>query len=282
MPELQLPDAFEWVRYPWGEALRCRALTSMADHRFTTRQPVLSHGPLAPGDGWHRVALSMGISARAIVRLHQVHGTDVVAIRRDDDLPSESAGWGTADIAVTDRPDVALSVRVADCVPILMADPRTGAVAAIHAGWRGIAAGAAEAAVEALKSGFSVRPQDLVAAIGPSIGPCCYRVGADVRDAFAASGRWGGVLDAWFSSQPMAVALQGIPGIEPAASDGRGAAFLDTWRANADQLHRAGVPVAQVHASRLCTSCHRDVFHSYRVDGERAGRMIGVIRAARR
>jgi hypothetical protein len=90
------------------------------------------------------------------------------------------------------------------------------------------------------------------------------------------------VLDAWFSSQPMAVALQGIPGIEPAASDGRGAAFLDTWRANADQLHRAGVPAAQVHASRLCTSCHRDVFHSYRVDGERAGRMIGVIRAARR
>jgi hypothetical protein len=224
----------------------------------------------------------MGISARAIVRLHQVHGTDVVTIRKDDDLPSEPAGWGTADIAVTDRPDVALSIRVADCVPILIADPRTGAVAAIHAGWRGTAAGAAEVAVEALGSGFGARPQDLVAAVGPSIGPCCYRVGADVRDVFAASGRREGLLDTWFSSQPMAVALQGIPGADPATSGGRSAAFLDTWRANADQLHRAGVPAAQVHASRLCTSCHRDVFHSYRVDGERAGRMIGVIRARRR
>jgi hypothetical protein len=252
----------------------------MADHCFTTRQPALSHGPLAPGDGWHRVALSMGVSPRAIVRLHQAHGTDVVSIRRDDDLPPGSAEWGTADIAVTDRPDVALSVRVADCVPILMADPRTGAVAAIHAGWRGIAAGAAAVAVEALGSGFGARPRDLVAAIGPSIGPCCYRVGDDVRDAFAASGGWEGLLDAWFSSQPVAVALQGIPGIDPAASGGRNAAFLDTWRATADQLHRAGVPAAHVHASRLCTSCHRDVFHSYRVDGERAGRMIGIIRSS--
>jgi hypothetical protein len=282
MPELQLTDAFEWVRYPWGDALRCRALTPVADHCFTTRQPALSQGPLAPGDGWHRVALSMGMSPRAIVRLHQVHGTDVATIRRDDVLPSESARWGAADITVTDRSDVALSVGVADCVPILMADPRTGAVAAIHAGWRGTAAGAVEAAVEALGSAFGARPQDLVAAIGPSIGPCCYRVGANVRDVFAASGRWEGLLDAWFSQQPTAVALRGIPGVDPAASGGRHAAFLNTWLANADQLQKAGVPAAQVHVSGFCTSCYRDVFHSYRVDGERAGRMIGVMRARRR
>jgi YfiH family protein len=282
MPELQLPDPFEWVRYPWGQALRCRAMTAVADHCFTTRQPALAHGPLAPGDGWHRVALSMGVSPRAIVRLHQVHGTGLVTIRRGDDLPPESAGWGTADIAVSDRPDVALSVRVADCVPILMADPRTGAVAAIHAGWRGIAAGAAQVGVAALTSGFGARPQDLLAAIGPSIGPCCYRVGADVRDAFSASGRWDGLLDAWFSPQPTAVALRGVPGRDPVDDAGRSTAFLDTWEANADQLRRAGVPAAQVHASRVCTSCHRNLFHSYRVDGERAGRMIGVILAAKR
>jgi hypothetical protein len=229
------------------------------------------------------MALSMGITPRAIVRLRQVHGTDVVTIRREDELAASAPEWGAADISVTDHPGLALSVRVADCVPILLADSRTGAVAAVHAGWRGTAAGAAGAAVEALVSAFGARPEELVAAIGPSIGPCCCRVGSDVRDTFAASGRWGAeLLDAWFSAQPAEVALQGIPGADPAASGQRGTAFLDTWRANADQLQRVGVTAVHVHVSRLCTSCHRDVFHSYRVDGEGAGRMIGIIRSSSR
>jgi YfiH family protein len=211
-----------------------------------------------------------------------VHGTDVVTLRKEESLPPDPSGWGTADIAVTDRPDVALSIRVADCVPILIADAHSSAVAAVHAGWRGTAAGVAAVAVEALGSAFGSRPQDLVAAIGPSIGPCCYRVGQDVRAVFQAAGTWDRSLGAWFSAAPAAEALHGVPGSDPAASGGGPALFLDTWTASADQLRAAGVPASQIHVSRACTSCHRDIFHSFRVDGERAGRMVGVIRARRR
>jgi YfiH family protein len=280
MPEVRVPDAFEWVAYPWGPALQCRPLAALADHCFTTRVPVLTRGPLAPGDGWHQVARSMAVEPGAVLRLRQVHGTGVVLVRRHEAAPVVGADRPVGDIAVSDHPGVALSVAVADCVPILLADPKTGAVAAVHAGWRGTAAGAAMAAVEALVSRFGADPSGMVAAIGPSIGPCCYRVGADVRDVFEADGRWRGALDAWFSARPTLTALCGIPGSDPAASGGRPSMFLDTWAANAGELRLAGVPQAQIHVVRLCTSCHRDLFHSYRVDGARAGRMIGVIKSS--
>ncbi len=278
MPEVPLPDAFEWARYPWGPAIRCRPLAAVADHCFTTRAPVLGTGPPTPGDGWHRVAFSMGVPARSVVRLRQVHGTRVVSLQRQQAFPPAAPDWDVADIAASDAAALALCVKVADCVPILLADRRLGAVAAVHAGWRGTAAGASQAAVEALADGFGAAPADIVAAIGPSIGPCCYRVGPDVRAAFESAGRWGGSLSAWFSDVPTAEARRGVPGTDPAASGGA-SGFLDTWTANTDQLRAAGVPPSQIHVSRLCTSCYRETFHSYRVDGERAGRMIGVIRA---
>ena len=278
MPEVPLPDDFEWVRYPWGPAIRCRALAGVAGHCFTTRAPVLGTGPLTPGDGWHRVALAMGIPAPSIVRLRQVHGTRVVSLARHQAFPPEAPDWNVGDIAASDHPGVAVCVKVADCVPILLADRRSGCVAAVHAGWRGTAAGAARVAVEALGEHFGAKPGDLLAAIGPSIGPCCYRVGQDVRAAFEAAGTHTGSLDAWFSRTPATKALCGVPGTDPAASGGGPALFLDTWAANADQLRSAGVPASQIHVLRACVSCHRDTFHSYRVDGERAGRMVGIIK----
>ena len=278
MPEVFLPDAFEWARYAWGPAIRCRALEAVADHCFTTRAPVLGPGPLSAGDGWHHVALAMRVPPHSIVRLRQVHGTRVVTVSRGREFPPGDPDWNVADIAVTDDPSVALCAKVADCVPILLADARTGAVAAVHAGWRGTAAGAVRSAVEALGEQFGSAPEDIVAAIGPSIGPCCYRVGQDVRTAFEAAGTWKGMLDAWFSATPASEPIHGVPGTDPTASGNGSAVFLNTWAANADQLRAAGVPAHQIHVSRACTSCYRETFHSYRVDGERAGRMIGVIR----
>ena len=282
MPEIPLPDAFLWTRYPWGLALRCRALDGTADHCFTTREPALGAGPIAPGDGWHRVALAMGVPAHSIVRMRQVHGTRVVSLPEGRAFPAEAPDWNVGDIAATDDPGVALAVKVADCVPILLADVRRGTVAVVHAGWRGTAAGAARSAVGALCEQFGASPGDLVAAIGPSIGPCCYRVGQDVRAAYEAAGTQARSLDAWFSPSPAVAPLHGLPGTDPSVSGAGPALFLDTWTANADQLRGAGVPASQIHVSRICTSCYRDAFHSYRVDGDRAGRMIGVIRAKRR
>ena len=281
MPEVPLPDVFEWRQYPWGPAIRCRALHGFAEHCFTTRAPDLGTGPLTPGDGWHRVALAMGVPAGALVRLRQVHGTHAVTVRRHQPFPPPAPDWNVGDIAASDDPGVAICVKVADCVPMLLADTRTGSVAAVHAGWRGTAGGAVRRAVEALTEQFGAAPADLVAAIGPSIGPCCYRVGQDVRAAFEAAGASAADLGAWFSDTPGSGALRGVPGSDPAASGGGPALFLDTWAANSDQLRGAGVPASRIHVSRACTSCHRDVFHSYRVDGERAGRMIGVVRSRR-
>ncbi len=99
--------------------------------------------------------------------------------------PSEHAP--EADGVMTDEHGVALVVQVADCVPLLMADPRTGAVAAVHAGWRGTAANIAAAAVRRLQQQYGCRPEDLVAAIGPCIGACCYQVGPEVREAFTSA-----------------------------------------------------------------------------------------------
>lgn len=266
-------DDFEWIRTPWGSALRCRALQAHADHLFTTRQPSLPADTLAPGDGWHRLALAFGLPVAHLVRLRQVHGTSVVVVRSSQAL---SAEWGSADAAITDHRQAALCVKVADCVPVLLADARTGAIGAVHAGWRGSASGAVVAALEAMGAAFGSRPADVVAAVGPSIGPCCYRVGPDVSDVFASDPRWTGLVDRWFSPAPVATPVHGVPG--PPPSPDVPSRFLDTWRANADQLAAAGVPAPAIHVARLCTSCHRDVFHSYRVDGPRAGRMVGVIR----
>jgi hypothetical protein len=149
-----------------------------------------------------------------------------------------------------------------------MADRHRGVVAAVHAGWRGTAARAAVAALESLEHEFGTKPADIVAAIGPSIGPCCYEVGTELVDAFAAAGHERYLIDRWF--------------LAPAPSRGsheRPRLRLDVAGANRDQLLLAGVPDEQIHTSGLCTAMHLDVLTSYRAEKEDAGRLAGVIRA---
>lgn len=186
--------------------------------------------------------------------------------------------WGAADAVVTDNSAIALSVKVADCVPVLIGDRTTGAAAAVHAGWRGAVSGVISAAVRELESAFRSKPADLVAAIGPSIGPCCYRVGPELQDLFLGTGDAGGGVEPWFTPLPPAPAQRGVPGSEPVSPDGRPPLWLNMWSVVLDQLGASGLEPDNVHVSRLCTSCGRDVFHSYRVDGPAAGRMVGVIR----
>src|SRR5689334_4541442 len=135
-----VPSDFYWTQQPWGAALRCRPLAPIAQHLFTTRQLEL------PSDAaWNSLAQTIGVSVAAVVSLNQVHGRDVIVV--DAAVPSERP---RADAMVSDAPEVALVVRAADCVPLLMGDRRTGAVGAVHAGWRGTAARVAVAAVDAM------------------------------------------------------------------------------------------------------------------------------------
>jgi len=243
---------------PWGPALRCGPLAVSAAHLFTTRQLELS------SDDQYRV-LAAGVGATDVATLTQVHGRRVIVIRRGERLPEARP---EADVLISDSPDVALVVRAADCVPLLLADRVRGVVAAVHAGWRGTAARAAVAAVEALAHEFGSQPGDLVAAIGPRIGACCYEVGTELVDAFAAAGHERYLIDRWFAAPPPARGSQERPRLR-----------LDVPRANVDQLILAGVPEEQVYDCGLCTAMHLDVLTSYRAEKDKAGRLAGVIRA---
>jgi YfiH family protein len=256
-----IPDTFRWTEESWGAALRCAPLEPLAAHLFTTRQLALS-----ADEQWAELAAAVNVDPSNVLRLKQVHGAQVVVVRRGDPRPVRPE----ADALVSDDPQAALVVLAADCVPLLMADSRSGAVAAVHAGWRGTAAGVAIAALESLTREFGTRPEDVTVAIGPAIGPCCYEVGTELVDAFAAAGHARHLIDRWFLAPP------------PRRGDAprtRNKLHLDVPGANRDQLILAGVAEERIFAAGVCTAMHLDVLTSYRVEKDAAVRLAGVIRA---
>ena len=240
-----------WTQEPWGRALRCLALP--APHLYTSKDLELRDDQ---GE-WHAVADSLGVPLERLLLVRQVHGT-AVAVRRK----GAAGAWARpeADILVTDDPRVAIGVRVADCAPILLYDPRRHAAGAVHAGWRGAASRAAHAAVSAMAREFGTAPGDLIVAIGPCLDACCGEVGPDVVDAFGSGGASDADLVRWFA---------------PGAGD---RSFLDLPGANRDQLIAAGIQPASIFTSGLCTRTHRARVHSYRADRHAAGRLLGAIR----
>jgi YfiH family protein len=166
-----------------------------------------------------------------------------------------AGGWtgclGEADGLITDRPGAYLSIRTADCIPILLADERLRVVAALHAGWRGTVQAIAAAAVETLRHGFGSRPEDLIAAIGPGICANCYEAGPEVAAQF---GRW-----------------------FPERADLNSRTQVDIGEANRRQLIAAGLVTARVFAGAPCTFCHAGEFHSWRRDHVRTGRLVSAI-----
>ena len=246
---------FVWVQESWGTALRCGPLSNLSPHFFSTVELSLdgADNPAA----WGLVADALGIAASGLVRMRQVHGAAIYEARSGTTVSAVYEQWPEADIAIASDPSFGLIVRTADCVPILLADSRTGAVAGVHAGWRGTAAGAVIAAVRALEWEYGVHPANLVAAVGPSIGKCCYEVGGELADDFADHPD----SPRWFDTRT-------------------GRPRLNLWQATRDQLERAGVPSRNIHVCELCTADHPQLFHSYRRDGARAGRLVAAIRSA--
>jgi len=240
---------------------------------ITTRIWALGAGENSNGDhAWAEVAAALD---RPIVRVHQVHGADFL-IRRAEDAPLTARP--DADIIVSNDPAVAIAIQTADCVPILIADRRTGAVAAAHAGWRGLASGVPRVTVEALAREFGSRPGDLVAAAGPSIGACCYEVGPEVRQRFEEAGWPESTTSRWFfeRAQPTIAnpSMAGLP-----AEPRRGHWYFDSGRAASDQLEAAGVRRDQILVAALCTASHPLALCSYRRDGAGTGRIAAAIRA---
>jgi YfiH family protein len=181
------------------------------------------------------------------------------------------------DASVTNRPGLLLAVQTADCVPILIVDPKKRAVAATHAGWKGTLSRIAEKAVGRLRLEFGSKPADLLAALGPSIGPCCYEVGAEFVTKFTAQfADASGYFDEprtgeepnplqWLSMMP--------PGHQPPPRN----VHLDLPKANRAQLLAAGLRPQNIFASGFCTACRTDLFFSHRREGALSGRLLSVV-----
>jgi YfiH family protein len=195
------------------------------DHGFGTRT--------SPPPGW------------PIATVKQIHSADVI------DAAGFTGERGSADALVSNTPGLAMGVRTADCLPILLVDLAHHAVAAVHAGWRGAAAGIAERTISRLHELYGTNPEQLRAAIGPGIGKCCFEVGPEVARQFS---RWRPELAAAEAKQ-----------------------FLDLVDINHRQLEEAGVRSENIAASALCTMDRTDILYSFRKEKESAGRMLAWI-----
>jgi len=192
------------------------------------------------------------------MRVKQVHGNSVRVLKRGEVSAAAHEQRPDGDAIVSNEPGLALAVMVADCTPILIVDPERGAAAAVHAGWRGTCARIAPAAVEAMQREFGSDPAGMIVAIGPSVGPEDYEVGESLIDDFLAAGHAKADVERWF------IAMSPRP-------------HLDLWAANRDQLIAAGLRPETIYLCGLSTVSHPDIFDSYRVAGEHAGRMAGII-----
>lgn len=237
------------------------ALLAAFPHGFTTRRGGASSPPFASlnlggavGDeaaaveaNWRTLGQATGLQ---FARVRQVHG-DRVLVARAPSPPVEEA-----DAVLSTRPGLAAAVAVADCVPLLIGDPRSGAVAAVHAGWRGTLARVAARAVDALGREVGANPGDLLVAIGPAIGPCCYDVSPDLAQVFRSD--------------------LGARVAEPRA----GASRVDLWLANELVLRQAGVGRERIEVLGRCTSCEPEAFFSHRRERGKTGRQVGFIAPA--
>ncbi len=234
-------------------------------HAIFTRHGGVSPEPYASlnmsvstGDGRDHVRRNVALAFGALGRdptskadLWQVHSARVVVA---DEPNGPRDHLGQADALITDRPDVTLLLRFADCLPILLYDPRRRAVGVVHAGWRGSLKKVVTVAVEAMTERYGSRPADMVAGIGPAVGPCHYAVGPEVVEQTRAA--FNGAADGLLLPR-------------------NGGYHLDLWAANRVALEQAGVE--QIEVAELCTVCHSEDFFSHRATGGVTGRFGGLI-----
>lgn len=292
----------------WLECARLARLPWLL-HAFSTRSGGVSQAPAAGLNlGFiqsdrrsfveqNRKLFFRGIGAEgfSLATLHQIHSARIGQVLRvaDETLEYRPSGWSPSkqpkislsegDALLTREPGILLSVRSADCMPVLLVDPRHRAVAAVHAGWRGAVNGIIEKTVMEMGRLFASRPRDLVAAVGPFIHSCCYEVGEEVVETFrqrlplaekffrmAQSRKTGAAT----RRKKIVTAHARPTGDEPRLAP---TAYLDLGVIAREQLRCAGVPPSHIHISKWCTSCRTDLFFSHRREGAQTGRMMAVI-----
>jgi YfiH family protein len=207
--------------------------------------------PLAVENNYRQMYRALDMQADNACSVWQVHSADTVIVTG----PIPGRRWvAMADGMVTNRPDIPLMMRYADCVPILFHDPVQAVIGVAHAGWRGTVQGAGRSVVQVMVDAFGSQPADIRAGIGPSIGPDCYQVGEEVVTS----------VDDYFGPQ------NNLYKRDPAD----GTAYFNLWRANELDLRRAGLE--QIEVAEICTASNTDEFYSHRAENGRTGR-FGVV-----
>jgi hypothetical protein len=218
--------------------------------------------------------LGVGKEPWPLVTLRQIH-SDIIRFV-DSSAESQLAGDGL----VTATPGLLLGIQTADCLPIILVDPKHRAVGVFHAGWRGTVKRIIEKGVGEMRRHFGSRPRDLKAAIGPGIHGCCYEVGAEVRQKFESQFAYAAKLfreveesDPVREKYPMLFLTARAPGHSVLPKK----IFLDLVEANRQQLLAVGVPRKSIETLPLCTNCHTDLLFSYRAERGKTGRMMGMV-----
>jgi polyphenol oxidase len=292
---LQILEAPSLARFAWlthGFSTRPGGASELTSNRNASEakkqgaaEKVLNLG-FTDWDSRDRVAqnrakffAALGADKMRVATLRQIH-SDIVHVVSAAPFPQgEQSPKG--DALITREPGVLLTIQIADCIPILLADTKQRAVAAIHSGWRGTAQRIAEKTLGRMQMEFGTRPRDVIAALGPGIGGCCYEVGHEVVKEFTAkfanAHEWfAGPVDAlengdndpnwlpWLTMRP--------PGHAPPAPR----AHLDLIAANRGILEGAGILSKNISSSGFCTSCRGGLFFSYRRE-QTTGRMMAAI-----
>ncbi|MCJ7577249.1 MAG: peptidoglycan editing factor PgeF, partial [candidate division Zixibacteria bacterium] len=181
-----------------------------------------------------------------IIIPQQIHGNGCLTIKKGDELKRKYKG----DAILTDRKDIFLTVSVADCLPIFLVEPKRKVVGLVHAGWRGTLLGIAKETIRKAQKEFGCKSEDFTLLFGPAIQKCCYEISELMAILFDEDG------------------LTRIPGEKPK---------LDLMKINLKQFLSCGVKRKKIFATNDCTCCNKDMFHSFRRDGDKAGRMIAFI-----
>lgn len=259
-------------------------------HAFTTRlggvdggtQAGLNLGynrteqPDAVRENYRILCEALGLDENRLVWGRQVHGRTVLPAE-EKDICRLGGSAREGDGVMSNVPGLGLVVYTADCIPILLSDPVTGAVAAIHAGWRGTVADISGEGVRAMARQYGSRPEDIRAAVGPGISQCCFQVGRDVVDAvIAVLGREGEQFISTRPAPPFGV-TQFVP---PEAVEGK--FYVDNKGVNRALLIKAGVAPENIAVSDECTRCDTDRYWSHRFHGDSRGSQGAIIAAGNR
>ncbi|MFA5324076.1 MAG: peptidoglycan editing factor PgeF [Smithella sp.] len=235
----------------------CTRLGGVSEEDYASLNISFKEGDLESNvlQNWNRLAMAFAIPLENFLTLNQVHGDDIFVIKPYGDyLPADKAL--NYDAIFTTRDNLAICIKTADCVPVFIVDRVKKIIAAVHAGWKGTALEITAKVIRLLYEKYASSPRDILAAIGPSIGLCCYEVNEEVANAFCNQKNYQDFL---------------YPGERPNKW------IVDLAEANRRQMINCDIPEENIDVSHLCTSCRQDLFFSHRGSGGITGRQVNFM-----